>query len=270
MNPSRPRPLPPRNATVISSVPPPPEAPRKRTKGLWITLGLLTLALGGASTFGYFTRAKLLTREASLSSTSAELTDTKTKLGATEQQLASSTEKQRAAEESAKTQAERVKTLEAELSSLKQTAQYTFDQGTRAAVDETDEGDRAAIAKMEEVIDRWPTDPLAEEARKRIEDYQKRTKKRADALLKEQEEVRQQIKRCEAATAGIKASQDKSMVFDEQGELDVTAALAGTRKQEALKKAAAKAKARAKELLQTVADPDGALGKAAEICDVGE
>jgi len=275
MNPTRPRPLPSRPARLVSDPPVAPSVPprpRSRTRGLWITLAVLTLALAGASTFGHFTRKRLLEREASLASVSAELEGLRARAKAAEDEKAAALAKAKTLEESAKAQGDKLSALESELQGLKQTAQYQFDQATQAAVADTDEGDKDAIAKMEELIQRWPLDPLVTEARKRIEDYQKRGKKRADALAQAQDEVRQQIKRCEAATAGIKASQDKSMVFDDQGELDVSVALAGTRKQEALKKAAGKAKAEAKRLLEEkgVPDPDGALAKAAEICDVGE
>jgi hypothetical protein len=133
---------------------------------------------------------------------------------------------------------------------------------------DTDEADQAAVAAYDEVIRRFPTDPLSAEAGKRRTAVAARLQRRAAARRRAQAEVVQQIAVCKQNHAAAQASVEGSVRFTWNNEIDMNAMMARGRDRQPYDEAASAAKARAEELLKGgVSDPDGDLANNVSGCD---
>jgi hypothetical protein len=173
---------------------------------------------------------------------------------------------------------EQVTQLQAENQQLKQTAHFYFDEAVKqvntADTVNTDKADRVAIAKFQEVVSRFPDDPLAEAAAGRIKNIEKRVSDRDLAIAREQAEVLQLVKICHESMAAVRSinSRDDVLIANRFDQLAISASalLAHERETKPYEEAARKAKEKAQALLQRVPDPDGTLGQKVDGCDSTE
>jgi len=161
-----------------------------------------------------------------------------------------------------------VKLLKEENSELKQTPRYFFDIAAVAESGaDSDEKDAEAIEKYAVIVQKFPTDPLAKEAEKRIAAVKRRIADRAEALINAQAEVVRLIAVCEKEERRAEKISDDSLRFDRVGNLDMNRAMAGERKSKKHHIKARKAIDKVLELLENVPDPDGKLRARADRCD---
>jgi len=157
--------------------------------------------------------------------------------------------------------------LQQENATLKETAQYQYDQAVKLAEPDTDEGDQAAITALQGVVDHFPIDPLVPSVQAKMKELAGRMKKRAADLAAAQAQVKNLIATCRNSSAAAKNARNGSLRFDRFQELDMNSALEGSRQGDAYDKQVSAAKEKATELLKSVPDPDGKLAAALEKCD---
>lgn len=148
---------------------------------------------------------------------------------------------------------------------LKETAQAYLNEAAELVKGDTDVADFTAISKLKELIEKFPSDPLAAVAAERIEESKQRVVDRAAALEAAQKRVRRLIAACKQNTAAASRARDGSLVFNFLGDIDLNSAMEGNRRASAFEKKAATAKKDATALLQSVPDPDGSLAAAVEV-----
>jgi len=109
--------------------------------------------------------------------------------------------------------------LEAENSILKLPPRYYFDQAVAATKDaettNTDDADAdaTAIAKFDEVVQRFASDPLAKEAARKIADLRKRIADRSASLRRAQAAVARLIETCRQAALAARQTELDSVRF---------------------------------------------------------
>jgi len=191
----------------------------------------------------------------------------------TEEMLAVAT-KERDEAKSALAKAEaQIEKLQAENLQLKQTPRFFFDQAVSeektADTANTSNADRAAISKFQDVVTRFPDDPLAQAATENIAKLNKRISQRDLAIQKAQGEVLRLVKTCHDATATVQRISDNDMLMADRFNrlaINTNALLESSR----YEKAAERAKEKAQALLQGVPDPNGALSQKVDSCDSRE
>jgi len=161
--------------------------------------------------------------------------------------------------------------LQAENQQLKLTPRYYFDlaataQGAADAAN-TDEADKAAITAFQEVIRRFPEDPLGVLAADKVKELEKRIAGRVVALRRAQAEVLRLIGVCRQEAKIAEEISREHLVFTRGNDIDLNLAMAGTRRADPHRRAANKAKERAEELLSEVPDPGGQLADKVRGCD---
>ena len=188
----------------------------------------------------------------------------------TEEMLAAAI-KQRDEAKSALAKAEaQVKQLQEENQQLKETPRFFFDQAVtemkNAESTNTDEADRAAAARFQEIASRFPDDPLTQAATENIGKLNKWINERDLSIQKAQAGVLRLIKTChDAAATGRHIMDNNGLTTDAFNRLAVnsSALLESSRYQ----RAAGRAKEKAQALSQGVPDPDGTLSQKVDSCD---
>jgi hypothetical protein len=155
---------------------------------------------------------------------------------------------------------------------LKQTPQVYLDaaadKGRAADTADTDEADQAAVAAYDDIVRRYPSDPLAAEARLHRNALVGRVERRAAARRRAQAEVVRQIDICTRNHATASSMSEDSLQYNYNNRIDMNAVMDGMRASKPYNQAATTAKARAEELLKGgVPDPDGELAKRVSGCD---
>ena len=152
---------------------------------------------------------------------------------------------------------------------LSLTAQHWLARAAEVSTLNTDEADTVAIAILDEVPARWPTDPLVPAARDRKAELQRRIKGRADALRNAQAEVRRLIAVCKENHETANRIEGEYLVFNPwNNEVDLNAMIAGNRAARPQIDRMNAAYERALELLRTgtTPDPGNELHAAVERC----
>jgi prophage DNA circulation protein len=193
----------------------------------------------------------------------------------TEDALAAVTKERNEGQQAFAKAQEQLAQLEAENQQLKQTAHFYFDQGTdelsKATSANTNDADRTAITKFQEVVNRFPDDPLAAIATDKIKSVEKRISERHLELEKAQAEVVRLVKTCHESTVAVQRINGRNDVLVanrwDQLAISASALLAHEREAKPYEEAAQKAKERAGALLENVPDPDKTLAQKVDGCD---
>jgi len=169
----------------------------------------------------------------------------------------------------AKAQAQ-IEKLQAENLQLQATPRFFFDQAVSeektADTAHTSDADRVAISKFQEVVTRFPDDPLAQAATENIAKLNKRISERDLAIQKAQGEVLRLVKTCHDATATVQRISDNNMLMADRFNrlaINANALLESSR----YERTAERAKEKAQALLQGVPDPNEALSQKVDSCD---
>ena len=151
---------------------------------------------------------------------------------------------------------------------LKQTARFFFDQAvSKMAASKTDAGDQDATAAFNVVVDRFPSDSLAADAKTKVAELAARVTGRAKALVQAQADVRKLIQVCTSnAHQGQRISRE-GLVFNENNNINLNNALGASDRAHPYEKRAQAAKEKAELLLKGVPDPDGKLADQLRRCD---
>jgi hypothetical protein len=188
----------------------------------------------------------------------------------TEDMLAAAIKQQDEAKSALAKAEAQVKQLQEENQQLKETPRFFFDQAVsemkNAESANTDKADRAAVTRFQEVVSRFPEDPLAQAATENISKLNKRISERDLAIQKAQVGVLRLVKTCHDATATVQRISDNDMLTaDRFNRLAInTSALLESSRYE---RAAERAKEKAQALLQGVPDPDKTLAQQVDSCD---
>jgi hypothetical protein len=165
--------------------------------------------------------------------------------------------------------------LQMENQQLKQTAHFYFDQAVSemSAADNanTNAADHLVISKFQEVVNRFPGDPLAGAAAGRIKNLEQQIFNRDLVLGEAQAEVVRLVKICHDSSEAIVRinKRDDLLMADQFNHIAINASalLAEQKEKEPYEDVVQKAKKKAQSLLQNVPDPDGTLGQEVDACD---
>jgi len=165
----------------------------------------------------------------------------------------------------------RLAEVEAENTKLKQTPRYYFDQAVaRMKASKDDAGDNEAVTAFQNVVDRFPDDPLGTAAENKIGDLKTRIGERGRKRRQAQARVRKLIKICRRNFRKSNEVSQGGMRFTHGGAggLDMNRLMAADRKAQPYRKKVEAAVREAEKLLAGgVPDPGGKLAAELRRCD---
>lgn len=158
---------------------------------------------------------------------------------------------------------------------LRQMPRYYFDQAVDAQLaaerSDSNDADAAAVAKFEDVLTRFPNDPLAKAARERTKALEARISARNLAIKRKQEEVVKLIQECKSSAASLWriSGNSNDLLMNGYNGPTINVDLMVRRADQArpYTQTIEKAKSRAKGLLRDLPDPDYSLSRQVENCD---
>jgi len=166
---------------------------------------------------------------------------------------------------------EKNKTLQAELTKLKQSPQYHYEQAIKAmAAAKDSKSEQKVIVQFKALGSRFPNSLIVPHAQKKIQELEKKISDRQAALDTAQQSLRSLIKQCKSLTKQSAAIEERGLVFNRNNQLNMNVAMKASRKARKVRNQAEAAKEKGKLLLKTTPDPDGKLKDELLTCDHAE